>query len=169
MLDKRVLPRLSSNVRESQLSLYEILRKQHVILTCAYSVILWSLTLCEECQSTVFNRYNTIQTNSDSDAFKKYTELCARDAISRFSVDTLEGDHINNVSNTQYLLQTGDSNRAGPSVSNQRKRARQISEIIRVSYETDTLKRVCRPAASATSIPGHHPARRPPRVGGIDA
>nr|GEX23174.1 hypothetical protein [Tanacetum cinerariifolium] len=64
---------------------------------------------------------------------------------------------------------TRDSSDAGPSVSNQRKRTRQSSKIIRASNETDTSKRDCRPEGSTKGIAVRRQTRRLPRLGVIHA
>ncbi|GKD13130.1 hypothetical protein Tco_1197537 [Tanacetum coccineum] len=64
----------------------------------------------EERESTVLIRLAQIKQTTDSDAqttdpgaFKKYTELCERNVIPRFSADISKNIHDNNVSNTHSL------------------------------------------------------------------
>ncbi|GKA78564.1 hypothetical protein Tco_0785101 [Tanacetum coccineum] len=78
-----------------------------------------------------------IKQTTDSDAFQKYMKLCARNVIPRLEFPS-------------YLFP--NSNQDGPSVSNQRKRTCQTSQIRRALDETNTSKRVRRLAASARSI-----------------
>nr|GEU48935.1 hypothetical protein [Tanacetum cinerariifolium] len=78
--------------------------------------------------------------------------------------DTRGVSNLHNEAANKMFVQTGGSNHAGPSISNQLKRTCQTSQIRIPSDETDTLKRVCRPAASARSIPVH----RTPIVAWVD-